>query len=348
MGLAPTTIDELVATVSDAHREARTLHPVGGGTRSRRGSLREPAETLSTTNLTRVVDHIPAELTITVEAGLEATVLAERLAAAGQWWPQADVRPGSTIGGILATAASGRGRLRHGPVRDSLLEVVMVTGDGRLVTAGGRTVKGVAGYDIPRLAVGSHGSLGVIAQVTLKLWPLPPARGWFHREGTLAERLAAARHVLTHSWRPAAVLLSPGRVSVDLQGPAADITAPDGFTPASEPADPTGLGLVDVGVPARALAELVATVEARGLPYLAQAGVGTCRVGVNSVDDVRVLHTTALSLEGHAVVIDGPDDFRDRGWGDPPVGAAIMSRIKHAFDPGGILPAPPATSPSRP
>ena len=143
--------------------------------------------------LRQVIEHTPAELTVTLEAGLHATELADRLSAAGQWWPQADIRPGSTVGGILAAAASGRGRLRHGPVRDSLLEVVLVTGDGRIVKAGGRTVKGVAGYDIPRLAVGSQGTLGVITQVTLKLWPTPPARGWFAMEGSLDERLAARR-----------------------------------------------------------------------------------------------------------------------------------------------------------
>ena len=69
-------------------------------------------------------------------------------------------------------------RLRQGPVRDSLMEVVVATGDGRVVTGGGRTVKLVTGFDLPRLMVGSLGTLGVIVQATLKLWPEPMAAQW--------------------------------------------------------------------------------------------------------------------------------------------------------------------------
>ena len=174
--MTPATAEEVAELLRAASADRRPVTSVGGGTRSRRGVPTDPGARLATSGLRRVIDHTPAELTATVEAGLPATELADRLAAAGQWWPQADIRPGSTVGGILAAAATGRGRLRHGPVRDSLLEVVLVTGDGRIVTGGGRTVKGVAGYDIPRMAVGSLGTLGVIAQVTLKLWPTPPSR----------------------------------------------------------------------------------------------------------------------------------------------------------------------------
>jgi glycolate oxidase FAD binding subunit len=231
-------------------------------------------------------------------------------------------------------------------VRDSLLELVMVTGDGRVVTGGGRTVKGVAGYDIPRLAVGSHGSLGVIAQVTLKLWPRPPARGWFGREGTLAERLAAAHDVMRDHWKPAAVLLTPGRLTVDLQGPAADVTAPAGFEATEEPPDPAGSATLDVGVPPRAVARVVAQIEQRGLDYIAEVGVGAIRVAVGSVDDVAALRTLARGAGGHAVIADAPDDLRTDGWGDPPAAAAIMARLKLAFDPAGVLPPIPATRPA--
>ena len=144
------------------------------------------------------------------------------------------------MGGVLAAAASGRERLRMGAVRDSLLEVVLATGDGRLVTGGGRTVKGVAGYDIPRLAVGSLGTLGVIVQVTLKLWPVPAAAGWFGAEGPLPERLAAVARALAGPARPASVLLAPGAVAVELIGPEEDVRAPDGHGAAGRPAPRAG------------------------------------------------------------------------------------------------------------
>ena len=335
--LTPTTIDEVAEALRRATADRRPVTIAGGGTRSRIGIPTAPGTVLSTADLRNVIDHTPAELTATVEAGLPATELAERLAATGQWWPQADIRPGSTVGGILAAAASGRGRLRHGPVRDSLLEVVLVTGDGRVVTAGGRTVKGVAGYDIPRLAVGSLGTLGAIVQVTLKLWPTPPARGWFAMQGTLAERLAVAERVRHERWRPAGLLLSPGTLTVDLVGPVADVTAPAGMAAATQPADPSGRGLVDLGVPPNAVGAVVAELERAGRDYLAEYGVGMCRVAIETAADLTTLRSLALAHGGHAVVVDAPDELRSDPWGTPPPGLAIMRRIKQAFDPAGIL-----------
>jgi glycolate oxidase FAD binding subunit len=284
-----------------------------------------------------VIEHTPAELTATVQAGMTATDLADRLAAAGQWWPQADIRPGATVGGIVAAAASGRSRLRHGPVRDSVLEVVLVTGDGRVVKGGGRTVKGVAGYDVPRLAVGSLGTLGVIAQVTLKLWPTPPARGWFASEAPLAERLATGARIRRERWRPAALLLTPGRLSVELVGSAADVTAPDGTARGGAPPEPAGRGLLDIGVPPRAVGALAADLEARGCDYIAEFGVGAVRVAIATAEDVSSLRGLATRHGGHAVVIDGPDELRADPWGAAPTGLAIMRRLEQAFDPAGIL-----------
>jgi len=333
----PASAAEIAETLRAASARRSHVTTVGGGTRSRQGRPADPGERLSTSALDRVVEHTPAELTATVEAGLQASAFAERLAAAGQWWPQADIRPGSSVGGILAAGASGRGRLRHGPVRDSLLEVVLVTGDGRLVRGGGRTVKGVAGYDLPRLAVGSQGTLGVIVQVTVKLWPAPPARGWFAADGSLDERVALAERVRAEAWRPAALLLTPGRLSIDLVGAAADVSAPDGTAAAGIPAEPEGRGLVDVGVPPAALGDVVRELEAGARAYVAEWGVGVCRVAVETVADVVAVRGLARAAGGHAVVVDGPDDLRADPWGPPPAGVEIMRRLKRAFDPAEIL-----------
>lgn len=336
--LAPASAQELAGALREATARRRAVDVVGGGTRSRRGRPGAPAEVrLRTTGLRRVVAHEPADLTITVEAGLAATELAAAAAGAGQCWPQADVRPGSTVGGVLATAASGRGRLRAGAVRDSVLEVVLATGDGRLVTAGGRTVKGVSGFDIPRLAVGSLGTLGVIVQVTLKLWPLPAARGWFGMTAPLDERVAVARALLGGPGRPSSVVLGPGRLDVELAGPPDDVRAPAGMTAGEAPPEPGGEGLVEAGVPPPRLAELARRLEGEGLPYEARVGVGTCLVGVDDAAAVARVRGWAVALGGHAVVVDGPDAVRADPWGPEPAGTALMRRLRDAFDPAGVL-----------
>jgi len=336
--LAPATQAETAEALREASREGRRLRPRGGGTRSRRGPPAPADEAvLSTAGLRRVVDHQPADLTVTAEAGLPALELAELVGGAGQRWPQAELRPGSTVGGVLAAAASGRLRLRHGPVRDSLLEVVVATGDGRLVTGGGRTVKGVAGYDLPRLMVGSLGSLGVIVQATLKLWPEPPAQGWFGAEGPIESRLELAARLLRDVHRPAAVLLGPGWLAVCLEGPPEDVAPPDGTAPAEAPPPLAARGLVQVGVAPPDLPGLARSLEARGTPFEAQLGVGACVAGVETADEVAAVRALAADLGGHAVVVDGPDDLRVDPWGPTPPGLEVMRRVKAAFDPAGVL-----------
>lgn len=336
--LAPSSREELAEALRAASSAGTRVDVVGGGTRSRIGRPGAAGElALHTTGLARVVAHEPEDLTLTVEAGMPASEAAAVAASAGQAWPQAELRPGSTVGGVLATAASSRARLRSGAVRDSVLQLVVATGDGRIVTSGGRTVKGVSGFDLPRLAVGSLGTLGVIVQVTLKLWPVPAARGWFGMQAPLDVRLDAARALLTGAGRPTAVILTPGRLDVELAGPPDDVRAPDGMAGAAEPPAPSGAGVVEAGVPPPRLGDLARDLEAAGLPYEARMGVGTCHVAVSSADEVASVRARALALGGHATVLDGPDELRGDPWGPPPPGLELMRRLRDAFDPAGIL-----------
>lgn len=336
--LTPSTAEELAGMLREATASGRRVDVVGGGTRSRAGRPGPPGDVeIRTGGLRRVVAHEPQDLTLTVEAGLPVTEAVALTAGAGQDWPQAEVRDGSTIGGVLATGASGRRRLRSGAVRDSVLQIVIATGDGRLVTAGGRTVKGVSGFDIPRLAVGSRGTLGVITQVTLKLWPLPEARGWFGAGGGLEERLALARAAVTGTGRPTAVILTPGRIDVELAGPPDDVVPPPGMEPSGDPPAPVGTGVVEVGVPPPRLGDLSVLLEDEGFAYEARFGVGTCLVAVDDAAGVARVRSWAVGLGGHAGVLDGPDGLREDPWGPPPPGLALMRRLRDAFDPAGIL-----------
>lgn len=151
-----------------------------GGMTKAAGKVRDdrPRVRLRTTALNRIVEFSPGDLTITVEAGMTLRALDETLSPHGLRLPldPPDYDGRATIGGVLAFGDSGPIRLGYGGPREHVIGMSMVQGDGTLIRAGGRVVKNVAGYDLHRLFVGSHGSLGMIATASFKLRPRPEAR----------------------------------------------------------------------------------------------------------------------------------------------------------------------------
>jgi glycolate oxidase FAD binding subunit len=131
---------------------------------------------VSLRDLTGIVAHEPGDMTITAAAGTTLAQLNAALAAHGQWLPLDPPRDNElTIGGLIAADRCGPARLSHGKVRDYLIGVRVVTADGEVVSGGGRVVKNVAGYDLPKLFTGSFGTLGVIVEATFKVRPRPEA-----------------------------------------------------------------------------------------------------------------------------------------------------------------------------
>ncbi|HEX9371751.1 MAG TPA: FAD-binding oxidoreductase [Roseiflexaceae bacterium] len=169
------TIAELAAALRDASARGRPVVPWGAGTLQHLGRPPAPeALALRTTALSRIVEYNPADLTITVEAGVSLGAIQDALRPHGQWLPWDPPAPDdATIGGLLAAGASGPLRLGYGTPRDWALGMRVALGDGRLVKSGGKVVKNVAGYETHKLHVGALGTLGVIAEVTLKVAPLP-------------------------------------------------------------------------------------------------------------------------------------------------------------------------------
>jgi glycolate oxidase FAD binding subunit len=125
--------------------------------------------------------------------------------------------PDATVGGVLAVGRSGLRRLRVGPVRDAMLQVRYVSADGRLITAGGPTVKNVTGYDLCRLMVGSLGTLGCFAEVILRTRPRPIAGEWWAVAGDPSTIVAPL-------YRPSTVLWDGETTWVHLEGHVADVT----------------------------------------------------------------------------------------------------------------------------
>src|ERR1043166_649308 len=124
--------------------------------------------------LNRVLDYNPADMTVTVQAGIRLAAMQERLRQSGQWLPIDPPNPSDlTIAEILNLNLSGPRRYGHGTIREHLLGLTAALADGRLIHSGGKVVKNVAGYDLCKLFVGSRGSLGVIVEATFKVLPLP-------------------------------------------------------------------------------------------------------------------------------------------------------------------------------
>ena len=205
---------DVVEALRDASGRRQRLLIVGGRTHMDRGNPCEVDGELWTTMLDEVAAYDPAEMLAVVEAGMRVGDLRAMLAERGQEWP-VDAPPDATVGGVIASGASSFRRLRVGNVRDTVVEMELVTGDGRLIRSGARTVKNVTGFDLHRLATGSLGTLGAIVQVALKLRPLPQLRRRLTAEG---DGLALGTRLLETIPLPAAVVAETGRVSVWLEG----------------------------------------------------------------------------------------------------------------------------------
>jgi glycolate oxidase FAD binding subunit len=142
------------------------------------GGLTSTDIIVSTEHINKLIEHAVGDLTITVEAGIKFREIQEILGKRGQTLGLDPAFPEhATIGGIVATGDTGSLRQRYGGVRDQLLGITFVRADGKIAKAGGRVVKNVAGYDLMKLFTGAYGTLGVISQVTLRVYPLPETSG---------------------------------------------------------------------------------------------------------------------------------------------------------------------------
>ena len=195
--LFPVDTDEVQALVRAANETGTRLLPAGAGSWLDAGGWTRPGGVIvSTARLDSVLHYEPADLTLTAGAGLGWRKLAALLEPNGQWLPVDGPGVGvGTLGGAAACGVPGPLRARYGAVRDNVLGLEVVTGDGRVLRVGGRVVKNVAGYDLVRLFTGSRGSLGVITRVSVRLFPRPEADVTMVFEGRVEEVLEVARMV---------------------------------------------------------------------------------------------------------------------------------------------------------
>ncbi|MCU1267915.1 MAG: D-lactate dehydrogenase (cytochrome) [Acidobacteria bacterium] len=210
--VAPSSTEEFCEVMRHAFAEKLSVVPAGAGTwlevgnRSRRTDL-----VLQTTRLHRIIEHEPADLIASAEAGVTLHEFNSELAKRGQWLPldpPDDLH--STLGGIIATGLAGPQRYGYGPPRAFVIGMQFIRADGRTIKAGGRVVKNVAGYDLCKLLTGSYGTLGLITRLTFKLRPLPEMTRTVIAYGTVADLICGAQCLIESRLFPVAIeLLSP-------------------------------------------------------------------------------------------------------------------------------------------
>jgi glycolate oxidase FAD binding subunit len=384
----PGSVEEVSRLLALASREGWSVVPRGSGSALDLGWPPSRLDLLlDCRRLDAVIEHSPEDMVATVGAGLSLAALGAALARHRQRFP-VDPPGGASrsLGGVLATGASGPLRFRYSQARDLLLGVRFVQADGAVTWGGSKVVKSVTGYDVPKLLAGSLGTLGVIVEAAIRLHPAPASSGsWLltfpSSEGAagfvaavLDSTLQPERMVVVSAGalraaaRPpavAAVAVSVGSVAeaVESQGrDMARIGEAHGAEVAAVPEDvwaelggalggPVRLKLS--GEPARLPKRLAEVERLCGEDSVPMAGIGETGSGVLwlSLGDAATRGSwlagtvgrlrEALAAEGGSVVVErAPREVKAQldPWGPVPQDVlAIMTRIKHEFDPAGVL-----------
>jgi glycolate oxidase FAD binding subunit len=344
----PATIDDLAARLRDT--AASSVAVQGAGTKRDWGGVAAPADlVVSTAGLDRIVEHAVGDFVVTVQAGARLADLQESVGTAGQWLALDPPERDATIGGVVATAASGPRRLRYGTPRDLLIGVTVVLADGTVARSGGKVVKNVAGYDLGKLFCGAFGTLGVVAQCTFRLHPLPRAIRCVRVEADDPGELVRA--LRRSVFRPSAIEYDGSCLSVVVEAfeAAAEVQAeqiralvggeirdgvPGGF--GARPWQPGETGLkatfrIGALSPMVALARRVAPA----LRLSSHAASGVLWLG-GAVDAAMLaeLRAEVAAYDGTVVVVAGPEAAKCEldVWG-PVRGLDVMRRIRDQFDP---------------
>jgi glycolate oxidase FAD binding subunit len=334
----------------------------------------EPSDvSISTKNLTRVLQYEPRDLTVSVEAGVTYCALSRLLAENRQMIPlDPPFADGATIGGILAANSSGPRRRLYGTARDLVIGMTFATLEGKLVQSGGMVVKNVAGLDMGKLMIGSFGTLAAIAVANFKVLPMPEVeRTFLMGFADLSAAMAGRDRILASVLQPAAIdLLNPaaageygnGRYLLAMQatgnaaaigryqfevGSIAEWTALDGdaqetfwthvrdFTPRYLAANRDG-AVVRVSCTLKELARVVDSIDA---PVIARAGTGISYACFGHFQLAEAWTAAAAGKGLHAVIEFAPEAQKSKLelWPSPGNDLELMKRVKQMFDPDHLL-----------
>ena len=374
--VSPRSVAEVQAALAAAVRAGVGLVPLGGRTAPGCEPPSRPFVVLSTARLEGIEDYEPADLTVTASAGTTLGDLAAALGAHGQWLPvDPPFASRRTLGGLVATGAPGPLGSAYGSPRDHVLGLTLVTGDGRVLRLGGKVMKNVAGFDLVKLVVGSHGTLGVVVSVTVRVFPRPETeRALVLRSARPADLVPVARAVATSPVVPAsAVLMAPdpwqgagAALVVRLQGAAAGVAADEArilsrvkveptrhegeaagrlFVDAANHAAEGALVVRGTALPASLAAVLSAATEALpGCSVVADVMAGRVRASLAEAGRVDAFALTVLrrrleTLGGGLTLEEAPRELASAVGvhGDRGRAGALGAAIRTRFDPDGVL-----------
>jgi len=383
-GVQPTLVvepgneQELAKVLKLANTAGLAVIPRGGGTKLEWGNPPERSDLiLSTARMNRVIEHAWADLTVSVQAGCTVAKLQDTVAKHGQrlaldplWSEQA------TIGGVLSTNDSGALRLRFGSLRDLVIGATVALADGTVASSGGKVVKNVAGYDLPKLVTGAFGTLGVITRAIFRLHPLPKETqtiSFLTVDAMEAQRLVLAiqNSKLVHSALQicCGVEMQP-RVDILFEGTEAGLSAQSAqlklmageaiqddstsevwnrrhemFSRTENDGDSFAVAKFTT-LPAEIAqtAEMIGKIAASGLRWgaVAQAtGIGLVRMDGAVPDIAAGLRRMREWLEtrgGSLVIEQRPAGMGElEAWGNSGDALGLMQAVKRQFDPQGTL-----------
>ena len=375
---SPASYEEAAELLRAAGADGRWVRFRGGGTKLGWGRpVPEPDLEICTQGLDRVLEHNAGDFTAVLQAGVPLAVAQDALAGAGQmlaldpplspWGGAGDdaaieaADAGATIGGIGATNDSGPLRHKYGGVRDLVVGVTVVLSDGTIARAGGKVIKNVAGYDIGKLFAGAYGTLGLIAEVTVRLHPRPARTATVVARSSDPTQLAAAAATLAHApleadsldlWWDAAA--SAGALLVRFgsadPGPRADeaaallrkiggleidLATDDAACWEAQRAAQRGDVVVKVSTVPTALPQTMSAVQALGGTLVARAGLGLAWVQLP-------MPTVALDRDSHgrarqsdAGVVAAITELRERLAPAPCDVLDAPTEVRAALDPWG-------------
>jgi glycolate oxidase FAD binding subunit len=368
----PADTTQVAAVLEAAHAHGLTVVPRGRGTKMSWGNAPTGADVvLDVSALDQVLDHAAGDLIVDTQAGAPLAAVQEVVAGGGQRLSLDETVPGASIGGSLATNASGPRRVAVGTARDLLIGITMVRADGVVAKAGGRVVKNVAGYDIGKLLVGSFGTLAVITEAVFRLHPAPVASRWVSVPVTDPAHAHEVVQSVVHAQAvPAAIEVEwadgEGAVSVLLEGrdtgvdgrtatvlqllgdtssaseepPAAGATYPwDVNATGDDRSTALKLTFALSGLP-----DVLGVAQETGAHVRGSAGAGVVYASLDGAtppqvaDAVHRLRATCTRHGGSVVVVDAPAAVKAAVdvWGPVPA-IDLMQRVKRQFDPDSRL-----------